>query len=141
MRPGQTDGGGLRRLKQRGEFLRAARGQRAGRKAFVLQAADSGSPDVGVGFTVTKKMGNAPERNRIKRRLRAVATACARDFGAGKDYVLIGRREALGEPFQDLVASLSRALKRLERSRDHDNPRQDNPSALRAMGRTEHNER
>ena len=67
----------LRRLTKRSEFLRAARGKRAGRSGFSLQAIASEGELPGIGFTVTKKMGNSPERNRIKRRLRAAVRACA----------------------------------------------------------------
>src|SRR5690606_9895662 len=84
--------GALRRLTKRSQFQRAARGNRAGRSAFGLQAVAAPDPVPGIGFTVTKKTGNSPERNRIKRRLRAAVAACARDFHADHDYVLVGRR-------------------------------------------------
>jgi len=64
----------------------------------------------GIGYTVTKKTGNSPERSRIKRRLRAAVEACASQFHPQYDYVLIGRREALGEPFIGLVNHLSALL-------------------------------
>ena len=110
----------LRRLTKRNQFQRAARGNRAGRSAFGLQviAADEASP--GIGFTVTKKTGNSPERNRIKRRLRAAVTACARDFVAQHDYVLVGRREALSEPFTKLVADLGALIVRVHSPRSTD---------------------
>jgi ribonuclease P protein component len=100
----------LRHLVKRSEFLRAARGHRAGRTGFGLQAAPSENELPGVGFTVTKKVGNAPERNRIKRRLRAAVRSCAVGFQPRHDYVLIGRREALGLPFATLVADLNLLL-------------------------------
>lgn len=103
----------LRRLKKRSEFLRAARGMRAGRSSFLLQATDRDDPEPGLGFTVTKKMGNAVERNRIKRRLRAVAQACEAGFRPQHDYVLIGRRDALSAPFTKLVADLSGAIAKI----------------------------
>ena len=103
----------LRRLKQRAQFTKAARGNRAGRSAFGLQVAPSAHPDAGVGFTVTKKVGNSPERNRMKRRLRAAAAACARDFVPGHDYVLLARREALSLPFARLVADLGGLISRV----------------------------
>ncbi|MBF0677914.1 MAG: ribonuclease P protein component [Devosia sp.] len=96
----------LRRLKRRSQFLKAARGNRAGRSAFGLQAIPAQDDDAGVGFTVTKKVGNSPERNRMKRRLRAAAAACAGDFVPGNDYVLVARREALSQPFAKMVADL-----------------------------------
>lgn len=110
----------LRRLIKRSQFQRAARGNRAGRSAFGLQviAADETSP--GVGFTVTKKTGNSPERNRIKRRLRAAVTACARDFVPHHDYVLVGRREALTEPFTKLVNDLGALIVRVHTPRSPD---------------------
>ena len=107
----------LRRLTKRSQFQRAARGNRAGRSAFGLQAIAAPQPDPGIGFTVTKKTGNSPERNRIKRRLRAAVTACARDFVPAHDYVLVGRREALTEPFSKLVADLGALIVRVHAPR------------------------
>jgi ribonuclease P protein component len=107
----------LRRLTRRSQFLKAARGNRAGRSAFGLQVVPVEAPEAGIGFTVTKKIGNSPERNRIKRRLRAAAAACARDFRVGHDYVLVGRREALAEPFDKLVADLGALIERVHTPR------------------------
>jgi ribonuclease P protein component len=103
----------LRRLTKRSQFLRAARGNRAGRPSFALQTIASDDMLPGLGYTVTKKTGNAPERNRIKRRLRAAAGACAGAFEPQHDYVLVGRREALATPFSELVADLNNLLKRV----------------------------
>ena len=107
----------LRRLIKRSQFQRSARGNRAGRSAFGLQAIAADEAQPGVGFTVTKKTGNSPERNRIKRRLRAAVTACARDFVPHHDYVLVGRREALSEPFAKLVADLGALIVRVHAPR------------------------
>lgn len=107
----------LRRLRTRSEFLRAARGMRAGRSAFLLQAVPRDDPEPGLGFTVTKKTGNAVERNRIKRRLRAVARACESTFLPQHDYVLIGRRDALNAPFAKLIADLNGAIAKIHASR------------------------
>ena len=110
----------LRRLIKRSQFQRAARGNRAGRSAFGLQAIAAAQAEPGIGFTVTKKTGNSPERNRIKRRLRAAVTACARDFVPHHDYVLIGRREALSEPFAKLVADLGTLIVRVHAPKSTD---------------------
>lgn len=110
----------LRRLTKRSEFLRAARGKRTGRSGFTLQAVPSEGLVPGIGFTVTKAMGNSPQRNRIKRRLRAAVRACAADFVPQHDYVLVGRREALSEPFPALTRNLGAAIARL-----HSPPRSD----------------
>ena len=100
----------LRRLRTRPEFLRAAGGQRVSRASFSLQAVASAQEQPGLGFTVTKKTGNSPERNRIKRRLRAAVRACATELKAQHDYVLVGRREALTLPFSKVVSDLSSAI-------------------------------
>ena len=110
----------LRRLTKRNQFQRAARGNRAGRSAFGLQSIAATEAEPGIGFTVTKKTGNSPERNRIKRRLRAAVTACARDFVPHHDYVLVGRREALSEPFDKLVADLGALIVRVHAPRSSD---------------------
>ena len=110
----------LRRLIKRSQFQRAARGNRAGRSAFGLQMVAVDAAEPGIGFTVTKKTGNSPQRNRIKRRLRAAVTACARDFVPHHDYVLVGRREALSEPFAKLVADLGALIQRVHTPRSSD---------------------
>lgn len=107
----------LRRLTKRQEFLRAARGNRAGRPNFALQSVPVKAPDAGLGFTVTKKVGNAPERNRIKRRLRAAARAASGRFRPGYDYVLIGRREALSADFASLVGDLAGLIEKVHAQR------------------------
>lgn len=85
----------LHTLTRRADFLSAARARRQGRAAFVLQARQRGpgEPDgLRIGYTCSKKVGNAVARNRAKRRLRAVARAVLPGFGqSGWDYVLIGR--------------------------------------------------
>ena len=116
MTAGPQQQGAPRRLKKRSEFLRAARGRRAGGNSFSLQATGSERAEPGIGYTVTNKIGNAPVRNRIRRRLREVVRACADRLQPRHDYVLIGRREALKTPFGKLVDELSAAITRIHAS-------------------------
>ncbi len=70
-----------------------------------------------VGFTVSKRVGNAVERNRVRRRLRAVADKVLPTAGrAGRDYVVIGRKAAIKRPFSDLVQDLQTAIGKVDRS-------------------------
>jgi len=66
-----------------------------------------------IGFTVSKKVGSAVERNRVRRRLREVVRAAADLTRPGHDYVLIGRRAGLGAPFAGMVEDFKGALIRL----------------------------
>jgi ribonuclease P protein component len=106
----------MERLKQRADFLATATGRRVPAGPFVLQARqrdDRGPPRVG--FTVTKKTGNAVERNRIRRRLRELVRLANDTMQTGHDYVLIGRRVALNAPFERMSDEFTRALKRAHR--------------------------
>ena len=109
----------MERLRQRADFLAAASGQKAATAAFVLQSrqrSDAGA--VRVGFTVSKKVGNAVERNRVRRRLREIVRlAGAASMHPGRDYVLIGRRAALSLPFQRISEDFKGALRRLRVSK------------------------
>jgi len=108
----------LQRLRQRADFLAAATGGRAPVSGFVLQALDRREDGpVRVGFTVSKKVGNAPERNRVRRRLREMVRLSPARMRQGYDYVLIGRRAALGLPFERLVEDFGRALNRVHAGR------------------------
>ena len=105
----------MERLRRRADFLTAATGARAPVSGFVLQALNRREDGpVRVGFTVSKKVGNSPERNRVRRRLREVVrlTPPSR-LRPGHDYVLIGRRAALQLPFEQLVEDFTRALGRV----------------------------
>jgi len=105
------------RLRRRADFVAAARGPKAPGTAFIVQSRDRG--DGGpprVGLTVSRKVGTATERNRVRRRLRAAVTQVGPDaMRRSNDYVLIGRRAALSRDFQLLLDDLRQALKRLER--------------------------
>ena len=83
---------------------------------FVLLVRPRGDedPTKRVGFTVTKKIGNAVVRNRMKRRLRALAREILPDHGiAGADHVLIGRDGGIERDYASLAAELKRALKKI----------------------------
>lgn len=112
----------MRRLTKRSEYLEVARGARTPRRGFLLQSrprAGSDTEEARFGFTVTKKIGNAVVRNRIRRRLKeAVRTAGAREARPGTDYVLVGRPPAFDQPFADLVADVVGALRTAARQRD-----------------------
>ena len=108
----------LRRLRKRAQFLNVARGSRAGRSGFTLQMVPVDGEAPGVGLTVTKKSGNSPERNRIRRRLRAALRACADDLKPQHDYVVVGRRDALTLPFSKVVSDLSSAIAKVHARRD-----------------------
>jgi ribonuclease P protein component len=91
---------------------------RAPAPGFVLlvRPRGDGDPAMRLGLTVSKKVGNAVVRNRMKRRLRALASAVLPAAGvAGADHVLIGRRSGIERPFAELVADLERALARVKK--------------------------
>lgn len=104
------------RLRKRRDFLAAAKALRAGAAPFLMQARDRGDDaGVRVGFTVTKKIGKAVVRNRIRRRLREVARKVLPQAGRpGFDYVLVAREAALRLPFDTLVRDMERALRKLD---------------------------
>lgn len=106
----------LRILSKRAQFLAAARARRQGTGGFLLQARDrrDDDPAIGVGFTCSKKVGNAVARNRAKRRLREVARLLLPELGRpGWDYVLIGKAGATAERnFTDLQKDLRYALRK-----------------------------
>jgi ribonuclease P protein component len=106
------------RLKQRADFLAVAKGAKAPAGAFVLQARERGDAAPSrFGFTVSKKVGTAAERNRVRRRLREIVRRNAALLPeSGHDYVLIGRRAALGMPFGLMVSEFLGAMTRLARS-------------------------
>ena len=106
----------VERLKARRDFRAAANGQKAARRAFVLEARDRGDDGPPrFGFTVSKRVAaKAVERNRIRRRLKeAVRLLAPRDAACGYDYVIVARRAALHEPFADLAATLHKAMSRM----------------------------
>ena len=103
-------------LVRRADFLAAARAWRQSRQSLTVQArrrgADEAAGHLRVGYTCSKKVGNAVARNRAKRRLRAAARAVLPGLGrAGWDYVLIGRPlETAARPFEKLCEDLAGAV-------------------------------
>jgi ribonuclease P protein component len=108
----------MERLTRRTDFRAAAAGLRASVGAFVVQArrrAEDGP--VRIGFTVSRQVGNAVERNRVRRRLREmVRLSQGGGMHDGHDYVLIGRRAALAAPFGEMRRELDTALGRIHDS-------------------------
>lgn len=105
-------------LKERREFLACARARRWAAPGVILQASRRGGGEaegIRVGYTCSKKIGNAVVRNRARRRLRAAAAEVLTDRGRpGWDYVLVGRAEAtVSRPFPALVDDLRTALGRI----------------------------
>jgi ribonuclease P protein component len=113
----------VERLKRRSDFRAAAAGLRATAHTFVVQARQRDEDNaIRVGFTVSRQVGNAVERNRVRRRLRELVRLSAAGVGwvdsgsglrRGHDYVLVGRRAALAAPFGDMLRDLKAALGRI----------------------------
>lgn len=103
------------RLVKRKDFLAAASGLRANSGPLLMQAHNRADGLAArIGLTVTKKHGNAVERNRIKRRLRAaVRDALPRVARPGFDYVIVARRAAMTTLYTDLVNDIERGVARL----------------------------
>lgn len=110
-------------LRKRAEFRAAARARRQATGTMVVQArrrpADHPATGIRVGFTCSKKVGNAVARNRAKRRLREVARAVLPELGHdGWDYVLIGRQgTTVAAPYETLLSDLRYALSKLHADR------------------------
>ncbi|MCM2291504.1 ribonuclease P protein component [Allorhizobium sp. BGMRC 0089] len=101
------------RLKCRPQFLAVRDGEKRKGRYFLLEVLDrkAKAEPARVGFTVTKKQGNAVERNRIRRRLKeAVRTEAAIAMQPGHDYVIVGRSDVLKASFADLQKALVRRI-------------------------------
>lgn len=124
----------IARLKRRSEFLRASsEGRKWASRGLILQAVESAAgperldatDSFAIGYTASRRVGGAVERNRAKRRLRAaVAHVMPSHAVRGYDYVVIARPETLSRPFEALVGDLLAALGRLGLDRER---RQGNP--------------
>ena len=119
----------IKRLLRRPQFLAAAKGVSEARGAVVIQRLErgDGSPHIGLGFTATKKIGGAVQRNRAKRRLREAARAILAQHGVpGSDYVFIARMGTTERAWDRLLDDVKSTLTRLAR------PKADTPSPARA---------
>ncbi|HET9427902.1 MAG TPA: ribonuclease P protein component [Allosphingosinicella sp.] len=104
------------KLTRRADFLAANGGRRAPMPGFVLlvRPRDDGDLTLRLGLTVSKKVGNAVVRNRMKRRFRELARIVLPDAGIpGADHVLIGRASGVDRPFDQLEKELRQALLRI----------------------------
>ena len=115
----------LPRLKQRPEFLRvAATGRKWVAPGLILQVRkrsikEANTNDARIGFTVSRKVGNSVKRNRVRRRLKAVAAVImSKHAQGGTDFVVIGRKNTLKRSFAALIADMTMALKKLQTYRE-----------------------
>jgi ribonuclease P protein component len=125
---GYAVGTSLARLKRRPEFLRAASaGHKCVTPGLILQARPHSAAERDeraiaprrVGFTVSRKVGSAVVRNRVRRRLRSVAERVLAAHGMAEcDYVIIGRQATAARPFPALEQDLETALRKLDAYRD-----------------------
>jgi ribonuclease P protein component len=120
------------RLRRRRDFIAVAGTRRRWvAPAFVLQAGPRGGPDgIGLGFTASRRLGNAVARNRARRRLRAAARAILPGAATpGYDYGLLARPAILTCPFNVVVSDLATAFARVLRPRRSPGPAPDDASA------------
>jgi ribonuclease P protein component len=110
---------GISMLRNRADFLRAAQAKRHAAGGFLLQARLRGDASKGirVGFTASKKTGNAVLRNRAKRRMREIARMTLPTLGvAGWDYVLVARPSVtVTREFALLLADMEAALRAIHK--------------------------
>ncbi|PTM97427.1 ribonuclease P protein component [Mycoplana dimorpha] len=108
------------RLKSRPQFLFVREGEKRKGPLFLLEMRDRHQPDAPprVGFTVTKKHGNAVERNRMRRRLKeAVRLSAGFAMQPGHDYVVVARRDVLHASFAELEDRLRERISNRQKSK------------------------
>ena len=121
-RPKKTVG----RLKSRPQFLAVREGEKRRGGFFLIEVLDRKLADAEprVGFTVTKKHGNAVERNRMRRRLKeAVRLHAGFAMQPGHDYVVVARRDVLTAPFEKLASELVSRVENRPKHRRSENDR------------------
>ncbi len=129
-------------LTKRRDFLAAARARKWAQPGLVLQARrrkpdEISEVDVRIGFTVTKKVGKAHDRNRAKRRLREIAReVLSVQARPGYDYVLIGRGDTLTRPFLKLRDDLCFALEKVHEAKRRRGPKKRPSSNTHSEGRS-----
>ena len=111
----------MERLKQRADFLAAAGGAKVNRPGFILQLRErDDEKPARIGFTCSKKVGNAVKRNHVRRQLREIVRLTdATRLKAGRDYVVVGRNTALKLSYVRLSADFSNALAHEPSKRAH----------------------
>ncbi len=121
-------------IKKRADFLAANRGKRYATLGFVLLVRDrqDGDAAIRLGITITKKVGNAVIRNRMRRRFRELAREMLADKGkAGADHILIGRDDGIERDFAELRADMKRALEKLSNQNRNAEPVEARPAEKR----------
>ena len=105
----------LETLSKRVDFIAASKAEKFIGKSIIVQARPNSLEIIRVGYTASKKVGNAIMRNRAKRRMRAAAAETLAQYGTSStDYVLIGRAESTcNTKFTDLKFELIHAFKKL----------------------------
>ena len=128
----------LRTLKSRPEFLAVRGGRRSSTPAFLIEMKERpGGPNSAegarFGFTITKKIGNAVTRNRIRRRLKAAFAANAGEHARTTcDYVIVARIAALDRPFASLLEDVARAFTSLHDNAKRSRTNNERPPSRRA---------
>lgn len=118
-------------IRKRSDFLAANRGMRNARPGFVLLTRPNGGLGKRYGITVTKRIGNAVVRNRMKRRFREILRAALPEIGLpDHDHILIGREGGIERDYARLVEELAAALARAAQGQG------DRPRRPRGQGRS-----